>query len=88
MILMEKFKTWKITLNIMLSEKAGQGIPFQPSSVTHEIHRHRKNARKKDVTCQFRDFPGAVVKNLPASAGDTGSIPGPGRSLVHMLRSN
>ncbi|KAM9087132.1 small ribosomal subunit protein bS18m isoform 1-T1 [Megaptera novaeangliae] len=34
-----------------------------------------------------RDFAsGAVVKNPPASAGDTGSIPGPGRS--HMLRSN
>ena len=34
-----------------------------------------------------RDFPcGAVVKNLPASAGDTGSIPGWGRS--HMLQSN
>ena len=34
-----------------------------------------------------RDFPGgAVVKNLPANAGDTGSSPGPGRS--HMLRSN
>ena len=27
-----------------------------------------------------RGFPGgSVVKNLPASAGDTGSIPGPGR---------
>ena len=34
-----------------------------------------------------RDFPGGtVVKNLPANAGDTGSIPGPARS--HMLRSN
>ena len=34
-----------------------------------------------------RDFPGgAVVKNLPANAGDMGSIPGPGRS--HMLWSN
>ena len=33
------------------------------------------------------DFPGGtVVKNLPANAGDTGSIPGPGR--FHMLRSN
>ena len=29
---------------------------------------------------------GAVVKNLPASAGDTGSSPGPGKS--HMPRSN
>ena len=36
---------------------------------------------------QFLDFPGgAVVKNPPANAGDTGSRPGPGRS--HMPRSN
>ena len=35
----------------------------------------------------LRGFPGgALVKNLPASAGDTGSSPGPGRS--HMPRSN
>ena len=34
-----------------------------------------------------RDFPGgALVKNPPADAGGTGSIPGQGRS--HMLRSN
>ena len=34
-----------------------------------------------------QDFPGgAVVKNPPANAGDTGSIPGPGRS--HMPQSN
>ena len=34
-----------------------------------------------------RGFPGgAVVKNPPANAGDTGSSPGPGRS--HTLRSN
>ena len=34
-----------------------------------------------------RDFPGgAVVKNLPANAGDTGSSPGPGGS--HMPQSN
>ena len=33
------------------------------------------------------DFPGgAVVGNLPANAGDTGSSPGPGRS--HMPRKN
>ena len=36
---------------------------------------------------RMRGFPGgAVVKNPPANAGDTGSIPGPGRS--HMLQSN
>ena len=35
----------------------------------------------------FEGFPGgAVVKNPPANAGDTGSTPGPGR--FHMLRSN
>ena len=29
------------------------------------------------------DFPGSpVVKNPPASAGDMGSIPGPGRSRI------
>ena len=34
-----------------------------------------------------RDFPGgAVVKNLPANAGDMSSIPGLGRS--YMPRSN
>ena len=33
------------------------------------------------------DFPGGtVVKNLPANAGDTGLIPGPGNS--HMPQSN
>ena len=33
------------------------------------------------------DFPGgAVVKNLPANAGDTGLSPGPGRS--HIPQSN
>ena len=35
----------------------------------------------------FWGFPGgAVVENLPANAGDTGSSPGLGRS--HMPRSN
>ena len=33
------------------------------------------------------DFPGGpVVENLPASAGDTDSIPGPGR--FHMPQGN
>ena len=36
---------------------------------------------------EYRGFPGgAVGKNPPANAGDTGSSPGPGRS--HMPRSN
>ena len=38
------------------------------------------------ITEVLWDFPGGtVVKNPPANAGDTGSIPGPGRS--HMPRS-
>ena len=43
--------------------------------------------RVLDRILRKRDFPGgAVVKNLLANAGDTGSIPGPGRS--HMPQSN
>ena len=43
------------------------------------------------MSFEFKDdtegFPGgAVVESLPANAGDTGSIPGLGRS--HMPRSN
>ena len=41
----------------------------------------------KGIKIVKQDFPGgAVVKNPPANSGDTGSIPGPGRS--HMPRSN
>ena len=40
-----------------------------------------------DLKVTYGDFPGgAVVKNPPANAGDTSSIPGLGRS--HMPRSN
>ena len=39
------------------------------------------------IKTTMRGFPGGtVVENPPANAGDTGSIPGPGRS--HMPRSN
>ena len=42
--------------------------------------------REMQIKTTMRGFPGgAVVRNLPASAGDTGSCPGPGRS--HMPRS-
>ena len=43
--------------------------------------------RDRSQKYQGRGFPGgAVVENLPANAGDTGSSPGLGRS--HMPRSN
>ena len=39
------------------------------------------------LKCSLQGFPGgAVVENLPANAGDTGSSPGLGGS--HMPRSN
>ena len=43
--------------------------------------------KKSGFKVNIKGFPGgAVVENPPASAGDTGSSPGPGRS--HMPRSN
>ena len=43
--------------------------------------------REMQIKTTWEDFPGgSVVKNPPANAGDTGSIPGPGRS--HMPQSN
>ena len=54
---------------------------------------HRPNSRSEmaEESVNFKrnqqGFPGgSVVKNPPANAGDTGSIPGPGRS--HMLQDN
>ena len=45
------------------------------------------NTSSKAFKTHSQDSPGgAVVKNLPASAGDTGSSPGLGRS--HMPQSN
>ena len=39
--------------------------------------------KAKETNLQAGDFPsGTVVKNPPASAEDTGSIPGPGRSYM------
>ena len=43
--------------------------------------------KRKDKQKSFLGFPGgAVVENLPANAGDTGSSPGLGKS--HMPRSD
>ena len=48
---------------------------------------HAEKRKKKSFPRKLEGFPGgAVVKNLPANAGDTGSSPGLGRS--HMPRSN
>ena len=55
---------------------------FQEKKVEEILNKIFKTLKKDDW-----DFPGgAVVKNPPANAGDTGSSPGLGRS--HMPRSN
>ena len=47
----------------------------------------RRDKSNGHIRSKVRGFPGgAVVKNPPASAGDKGSIPGPGRS--HMSWNN
>ena len=56
---------------------------FRPNMKGKEGWRKLSRASKGDLG----DFPGgAVVKNPPGNAGDTGSSPGPGRS--HMPWSN
>ena len=62
----------------------------QAATLDHEVTLGmRASARpveQKDGK-NVKDFPGgAVVKNPPANAGDTGSSPGLGRS--HLPRSN
>ena len=66
----------------------GFGHEFFRYNLQSTFHERKKREKltfikSKDVW----DFPGgAVVKNPPANAGDTGSSPGPGRS--HMPWSN
>ena len=56
-------------------------------SILSETLRRRKGGGGVLKKGALRGFPGgAVVENLPANAGDTGSSPGLGRS--HMPRSN
>ena len=61
----------------LLSQGTLKSLQINPS-VTWSIHNSLKDCG---------DFPGGpVVKNPPANAGDTGSIPGLGR--FHMQQSN
>ena len=70
-----------------------QNSSGEKHSLTHMIHLkcvhfviHHIN-KLKNKNHIIGGFPGgAVVENLPANAGDTGSSPGLGRS--HMPRSN
>ena len=64
-------------------------VPFCPA-LPNSAKPSCFSSRKSDIAVQkywSRGFPGgAVVENLPANAGDTGSSPGLGR--FHMPRSN
>ena len=83
-------------LGLRTSNAGGMGsIPGRGTKIPHAAWRGKKkkkerkklNGRKPWYLTKERDFPGGtVVKNPPADAGDTGLIPGPGRS--HMPRSN
>ena len=58
-------------------------VPYTFKNLEDYIFKKRKSLKR----IEMRGFPGGtVVENLPASAGDTGSSPGLGRS--HMPRSN
>ena len=60
--------------------KPGRELSLEPNCAGFPASRTMSNK------CLLGFPDGAVVKNLPANAGDTGSIRGPGRS--HMPRSN
>ena len=61
-----------------------QGINFQNIQTAHTTQQQQKQLNQE---MGRRGFPGgAVVENLPANAGDTGSSPGLGRS--HIPQSN
>ena len=65
-----------------------QGPRFNPTShATWPNKKLKKKAHVGQIKYVSWGFPGgAVVENLPANAGDTGSSPGLGRS--HMPQSN
>ena len=67
-------------LTVYKASHTQRHLHMNMSCGTHPMHTIASIDVKKG-----RGFPGgSVVKNLPASAGDTGSSPGPGRS--HMPR--
>ena len=68
------------------AQRSGPLVLFSFHTTTqHLANLYREPGHLRRVC--FRDFPGgAVDKNPPANAGDTGSIPAPGR--FHTLQSN
>uniref|UniRef100_A0A8C0ACT3 Calmodulin binding transcription activator 1 n=1 Tax=Bos mutus grunniens TaxID=30521 RepID=A0A8C0ACT3_BOSMU len=66
-------------VKIFLPKKLLECLP-KCSSLPKERHRWNTNEKTRVLLGDFPDGP--VVKNPPASAGATGSIPGPGS--IHM----
>ena len=62
-------------------------LKMKTKALIHTKIKSEMSQPESFVKTKCQGFPdGAVVKNLPANAGDTGSSPVPGRS--HMPRSN
>ena len=92
----EKIFTNKATYKGLISKiyKTAHAAKYQKKQTNNpikkwaeDLNRHFSKEDIQMVKKHMKGFPGgAVVENLPANAGDTGSSPGLGRS--HMLWSN
>ena len=66
-------------INYEMQKLQKDSLIFQKTLIPNEIH--SKPLFLKKTTTRLGFPGGSVVKNLPANAGDAGSIPGSGRSL-------
>ena len=72
---------------LYVTEPCSRCLQIRDQIIIFRAERSMENTLDSDPQSVLLGFPGgAVVENLPANAGDTGSSPGPGRS--HMPRSN
>ena len=74
-----------------MSERQRRKIPhatgiWQGTKILHATRCDQRGEKKKRTSTVDHNLGGPVVENLPANAGDTGLIPGPGRS--HMPQDN
>ena len=71
-------------LPVLTKQWAWGSIPGQVTKIPHAAWSNPKKAKEKNKN---QGLPGGpVFKNLPTSAGEMRSIPGPGR--FHMLQGN
>ena len=81
------YKTSKIKSISLMCREVGQWNRMENPEIDSSVNGYLIYGIGVILNHCHRNFPGgAVVKNLPANAGDIGLIPGPGRS--HMLWSN